>query len=100
MDLPEVTIGDKLFVFGHQMTLVNDFDDYSYNALMGYKTTGGFFASLEQTGNPLDCVPGFVIDLPLFSQPTDDLEDITDKLAKAFPLALGTRVWVRPTNFS
>lgn len=91
-------IGDKVFLYGQFMQLLEDFDEFSYNSLLGHTTIGGYCVELEKNDNNLYSVPGFVVDF----QPTlcltslasfTELRDITDKLAKQLPLASDTVIW-------
>ena len=98
----EIKFGDKLFLYGQYLSLIEDFDEYSYNSLMGYMTVGGYSVSLVESDNILASVPGFLVEIAsLASQtPFDNQEmiDITNKLALSLPLPVGAKVWAPTTN--
>lgn len=108
MDRPEVKFGDKLFLYGQYMSLLEEFDDYDYNSVMGYMTVGGFAVYPVETVDSSASVPGFVVEissqassLAAFTATTPfsqlGLVDVTDKLARSLPLPTGTKIWM-PTK--
>ena len=58
----EPKIGDKLFLYGQLLVNLEEFNDYEYNALMGYATTGGYYVNLKKVDDDFFSVPGFVVD--------------------------------------
>lgn len=107
MDKSEIKFGDKLFLYGQYLTELQEFEDYDYNAVMGYMTVGGFMVKPISTMNNDASIPGFVVDflyersLVRTSQaPFLRLEmiDVTDKLARSLPLPAGTKVWMPTTQ--
>lgn len=100
----EPKIGDKLFLYGQLLVNLEEFNDYEYNALMGYATTGGYYVNLKKVDDDFFSVPGFVVDFysdPVYTLKTSfsSLEDITDQLSLKSPSFPGTRVWT-PTQWS
>lgn len=99
-------VGDKLFVFGRSMELIDDISDVEYNSIIGYRTVGGYDVWLEPDDDPNAAVPGFVIDFsadfwfaPCLTGGTsfsDGLLDVTSLLARNTPRPIGTRVFVSP----
>lgn len=98
-------IGDKLFLYGHFLRFLPEFEDYEYNALMGYMTIGGFVAQLVETDNPVASVSGFVVDFCVDSClaaktpfPYEEMLEVTQELSKQSPLPEGTKVWAPTTG--
>ena len=103
MDTPKV--GDKLFLYGHFLQFLPEFEDYEYNSLMGYMTTGGFIVQLKETDIFMASVSGLVVDFCVDSClalktpfPCDKFLDVTSKLSKQSPLPDGTKVWTPTTG--
>lgn len=103
MDKPK--IGDKLFLYGQFMQYLDDFDEYEYNAVMGYMTTGGYMVTAIRSDTPDASVPGYVAEIPINAQFTPatpfnqmEMADVTGLLALSLPLLTGTKVWM-PTTF-
>ncbi len=85
------------------MSLAQEFDDYEYNAVMGYMTTGGYNVTPKETDEFAASMSGFVVDFGTatsleemtFSAPNRlEMIDITEKLALSLPLPVGTTVWL------
>lgn len=97
----KVKFGDKIFLYGQFLQNIYQFDEYSYNSIMGYMTVGGYFVELKETDVIGASVPGFVCDFLVDDQftvatPFDQMEmvDVTEKLSLSLPLPSGTNVWV------
>lgn len=102
MDRPEIKFGDKLFLYGQYLSYIEEFEDYDYNAVMGYMTVGGFMVHPVTTIDSSASVPGFVVEIPgqlaclAVATPFSQMEmvDVTDKLARSLPLPSGTKIWM------
>lgn len=104
MDEPQITFGDKIFLYGQFMEQER-WDEYGfvnpvYNAVMGYIPSGGYLVYPYKSDMPSACLPGFLVDfLPgpsLASQPpfSADWIDVTEDLALQSPYFSGCRVWM------
>ena len=98
-------IGDKLFLYGHFLQFLPEFEDYEYNALMGYMTTGGFVVQLVKTDNLASSVSGFVVDFSVDTSlavktpfPYEEMLEVTQELSKQSPLPEGTKIWAPTTG--
>lgn len=96
----KIRFGDKIFLYGQFLQNIYQFDEFTYNSIMGYMTTGGYFVSLKETDVVGASVPGFVCDFLVDGQftvatPFDQMElvDITEKLSLSQPLPSGTKIW-------
>lgn len=102
MGEPKIKFGDIIFLYGQYLSLLDEFDEYSYNSIIGYMTVGGYEVSLLKTDNNLASVAGFLgsIDSLALQTPFDnkDMVDVTDNLSLSLPLPAGTRVWAPTTN--
>ena len=101
MGKSEIKLGDKIFLYGQLLTQLEYFDEYEYNAVMGYMTVGGYYVKPIKTDFGAASVPGFVVDAPVNEQftvaaPFNQIEmaDITENLALSLPLLSGSRVWM------
>lgn len=101
----QVKFGDKIFLYGQFLRDLNEFDNYDYNAVMGYMTVGGYLVNPIESDTEIASIPGFVVDF--LSQPSLAVEtpflygemiDVTEKLALSLPLPVGTRVWMPTTQ--
>lgn len=104
MGEPKVNFGDKLFLYGHLLHYLEEFDDFEYNSVMGYMTVGGYIVSPVETDRVGACVSGYVVDIlstaslaPETPFHQMELIDITDKLSLSLPLPSGTKVWMPTT---
>jgi hypothetical protein len=105
MDHPQVKFGDKIFLYGQYLQFIDEFDDYEYNAVMGFTTVGGYEASVIESYEPDSCVPGFVADFGQHAQFTvatpfsqTELVDVTEYLARRLLLPSGTKIWLPTTH--
>lgn len=97
----KVKIGDKIFLYGQFLQNIYDFDEYSYNSIMGVMTTGGYYVTLKETDEIGASVPGFVVDFGTHPQFNDvrtaksqmELADVTERLSLSQPLPFGNKVW-------
>lgn len=100
MDRPK--IGDKIFLYGQMLVDLDDFSDYSYNAVMGYMSVGGYAVSAQKTEIFSASLPGFLLDAACLTSETpfstEDLVDVTDRLALRPPFPAGTKVWMPVTT--
>ena len=101
MDRPQISFGDKIFLYGQLTKYITEPDTYEYNTVMGYMTTGGYLLAPIETDVFGAAIPGFVTDMPYDGQftvltPFNKMEmiDVTDKLSLQFPLLSGTKVWM------
>ncbi len=99
----KVKFGDKVFLYGQFMSLAQEFDDYEYNAVLGYMTVGGYNVKPKETDDFAASMSGFVVDFGTatsleemtFRTPERlRMIDITEKLALSLPLPVGTKVWL------
>lgn len=100
----EIAFGDKIFLYGQYVQNLHELEDYEYNTVMGYMTTGGYLVTPFETDLIGACIPGFVTEIPLTSSlalqtPFSKMwmVDITDRLSLALPLPTGTKVWMPTT---
>lgn len=105
MGQSKVKFGDKIFLYGQFLQDIYQFDEYSYNSIMGYMTVGGYFVELKETDVVGASVPGFVCDFLVDGQFTSstpfsqmEMVDVTEKLSLSRPLPSGTKVWT-PTYY-
>jgi hypothetical protein len=104
MDKSQIKFGDKLFLYGQFLQYLYEFDDYNYNAVMGYMTVGGYLVVPIKSPEPDASVPGFVVDFLYEPSLSDanaifqmEMVDVTDKLALHQPQPSGTKVWMPTT---
>ncbi len=101
MDQPKIKFGDKLFLYGQFTTLLSEFSEYDYNAVLGYMTWGGYNVVPIETLDNGASVPGYITEI-LFTpslavaMPFSKMEmvDVTSQLARSLPLPSGTKVWM------
>lgn len=100
----KVKFGDKFFLYGKLLTLLEDYEEYEYNSIIGYMTMGGYDVDVVETDIPLAALPGFVVDAQLsaldaVATPFSQMEmvDVTGKLSWSLPLPPETKVWL-PTR--
>lgn len=100
----EITFGDKYFLYGQFLQHLYEFDDYEYNAVMGYMTVGGYLVIPIESNVPDASIPGFVVDVLTDASlaartpfSSTGMIDITAKLALSLPLPTGTKVWMPTT---
>ena len=106
MGEPEIKFGDKYFLYGQYLRYLSEFDDYTYNAVMGYMTVGGYFVVPVETVDNTASIPGFIVDgLEEISLRNTSrtpflrgMIDVTEKLALSLPLPSGTKVWMPTTQ--
>lgn len=101
----KITFGDKLFLYGQYLTYIEEFEEYDYNAVMGYMTIGGYMVRPVETIDNSASVSGFVVDLGqsaslTVSTPFTQMEmiDVTNNLARSLPLPSGTKIWMPTTR--
>ena len=97
----KIKFGDKIFIYGHFLQNIYEFNEFSYNSVMGYMTVGGYFVEPKEIDVPGASIPGFVADFLVDGQftvatPFDQMEmvDVTEKLSLSLPLPSGTKVWM------
>ena len=105
MDFTKVKFGDKIFLYGQYLQLIEEFEDYEYNAVMGFTTVGGYEAHAIESYEPDQCVTGFVAEIGQLSQFTVatpflqmEMVDVTEYLARRLPLPSGTKIWLPTTQ--
>lgn len=101
----EIRFGDKLFLYGQYLQNVEEYDEYEYNSVLGYMTTGGYLVSAIRSYEPAASLPGFVVDFGLPAQFTSqtpfsqmEMVDVTEDLSRSLPLPSGTKVWMPTTQ--
>jgi hypothetical protein len=105
MDNSKIKFGDKIFLYGQLLQFLYEFDDYSYNSVMGYMTYGGYNVIPIETDIDGASIPGFIVEIlspPSLATATPfsemEMIDVTDKLALSLPLPSGTTVWMPKSN--
>lgn len=104
MDEPQISFGDKIFLYGQFMEQER-WDEYGfcnpvYNSVMGYIPNGGYLIHPQKTEIPGACLPGFVVDflsessLALRAPFVADWIDVTEDLALQTPYFMGCRTWM------
>lgn len=106
----EPKIGDKLFLYGQFLLSLNSLEDYEYNSVLGYRTSGGYYVHLIETGESLDSVPGFVVDFSFdscltpqtpFDTKKTEMIDVSGKMSLQSPSLSGSKVWApNPTTLA
>lgn len=97
----KINFGDKIFLYGQFMKYLTEVDEYEYNTVMGYITSGGYFVKPIETDIFGAAIPGFVTEILYdacltVATPFNQMEmiDVTDKLSLQSPLPSGTKVWM------
>lgn len=105
MDFPKIKFGDKIFLYGLYLRFMDEFDDYEYNAVLGFTTVGGYEAQAIESDEPDACIPGFVAEFGQHAQFTVEMPfshmemvDVTEYLARRLPLPSGTKIWLPTTQ--
>lgn len=93
--------GDKIFIYGQYMLLLEEMPDNDYNTVIGYITVGGYSVYPIESEVEMASIPGFVIETSLsgslaFETPfvNADYIDVTEKLSRQIPMLDGSRVWM------
>lgn len=102
MGQPEIKFGDKIFLYGQYLSFLDEYDDYSYNSLMGYMTIGGYEVFLKKIDDNLASVPGFLVEIASLASQTPfvdkEMVDVTKDMALSLPLPVGARIWAPTIN--
>lgn len=107
MGKSKIKFGDKIFLYGQFMDLLEDAYDYEYNSVMGYILVGGYVSTAMKTDIVGATLPGFVAEygeIASFTSQTPfhqmEMVDVTDKLSLQLPLLSGTKVWMPTTRLN
>ncbi len=103
MDESKIKFGDKFFLYGQLLSVVDDFEEREYNTVQGYKMAGYNMLAVESTDQDAK-IPGFVVEIlstPSLATETPFLQmemiDVTQRLSRTLPLPSGTKVWMPTT---
>lgn len=94
-------IGDKLFIYGRDILMLDEFDEYTYNTVSGFATVGFNDVVAQRTDLHSASIPGFVVDFEsthCLTPPTPfstELMDVTEYLSHKRPLPIDTSIWMR-----